>query len=55
MKITKTSDRAAFLKIAERNANKGCNKCPCCGNCDIDYPEHHCICGQTLDWSDINT
>ena len=31
MKITKTSDRASFLKMAERNANKGCNKCPCCG------------------------
>lgn len=31
MKITKTSDRAYFLKIAEINANKGCDKCPCCG------------------------
>ena len=27
-------------------------ECPCCGNCDIDYPEHHCECGQALDWSD---
>ena len=27
-------------------------ECPCCGNRDIDYPEHHCICGQALDWSD---
>lgn len=25
-------------------------ECPCCGNRDIDYPEHHCICGQALDW-----
>lgn len=25
-------------------------ECPCCGNQDIDYPEHHCICGQALDW-----
>ena len=30
-------------------------ECPCCGNRDIDYPEHHCICGQALDWNDINT
>jgi hypothetical protein len=28
-------------------------ECPCCGNRDIDYPEHHCICGQALDWSEI--
>ena len=27
-------------------------ECPCCGNQDIDYPEHHCICGQALDWSE---
>ena len=27
-------------------------ECPCCGNRDIDYPEHHCICGQALDWSE---
>lgn len=27
-------------------------ECPCCGNRDIDYPEHHCICGQALDWED---
>lgn len=27
-------------------------ECPCCGNRDIDYPEHHCECGQALDWSD---
>ena len=27
--------------------------CPCCGNRDIDYPEHHCICGQALDWSEL--
>ena len=27
-------------------------ECPCCGNCDIDYPEHHCECGQALNWSD---
>lgn len=29
-------------------------ECPCCGNQDIDYPEHHCDCGQALDWDDIN-
>ena len=28
-------------------------ECPCCGNCDIDYPDHHCPCGQALDWSDL--
>lgn len=28
-------------------------ECPCCGNRDIDYPEHHCICGQALDWSEM--
>lgn len=28
-------------------------ECPCCGNRDIDYPEHHCICGQALDWSEL--
>ena len=26
-------------------------ECPCCGNRDIDYPEHHCTCGQALDWN----
>ena len=25
-------------------------ECPCCGNQDIDYPDHHCTCGQALDW-----
>lgn len=25
-------------------------ECPCCGNQDIDYPDHHCECGQALDW-----
>ena len=25
-------------------------ECPCCGNHEIDYPEHHCTCGQALDW-----
>ena len=25
-------------------------ECPCCGNEDIDYPEHYCDCGQALDW-----
>jgi hypothetical protein len=25
-------------------------ECPCCGNDDIDYPQHHCECGQALDW-----
>lgn len=28
-------------------------ECPCCGNREIDYPEHHCICGQALDWSEF--
>lgn len=28
-------------------------RCPTCGNEDIDYPEHHCSCGQALDWGDI--
>lgn len=28
--------------------------CPCCGNREIDYPELHCECGQTLDWKYIN-
>ena len=28
-------------------------ECPCCGNQEIDYPEHHCTCGQALDWSDV--
>lgn len=27
-------------------------ECPCCGNRDIDYSEHHCECGQMLDWSE---
>lgn len=31
MKITKTSDRVAFLNNARMVANKGCNRCPCCG------------------------
>ena len=25
-------------------------ECPCCGNQDIDYPDHYCDCGQALDW-----
>jgi hypothetical protein len=28
-------------------------ECPCCGNRDIDYPEHHCECGQALDWEEL--
>ena len=27
-------------------------ECPCCGNQDLDYPDHHCECGQALDWSE---
>ena len=27
-------------------------ECPFCGNRDIDYPDHYCICGQALDWSE---
>lgn len=27
-------------------------ECPCCGNQDIDYPEHHCECGQKLYWGE---
>lgn len=26
-------------------------ECPCCGNSLIDYPDHHCKCGQAIDWS----
>ena len=37
MKITKTSDRASFLKMSKQNANKGCDKCPCCGK-PIKFP-----------------
>lgn len=29
-------------------------ECPCCGNQEIDYPDHHCECGQALDWSEEN-
>lgn len=29
-------------------------ECPCCGNQEIDYPEHHCNCGQALDWTEEN-
>lgn len=29
-------------------------ECPCCGNREIDYPEHHCTCGQALDWKDFD-
>lgn len=25
-------------------------ECPSCGNHEIDYPEHHCTCGQALNW-----
>lgn len=28
-------------------------KCPSCGSKNIDFPDHHCECGQALDWSDI--
>lgn len=24
--------------------------CPNCGNDTIDYPDHHCTCGQKLNW-----
>lgn len=27
-------------------------ECPWCGNQDIDYPEHHCVCGQALNWEE---
>lgn len=26
-------------------------QCPCCGR-DIDDTDHHCVCGQTIDWSE---
>ena len=29
-------------------------ECPCCGNQEIDYPDHHCKCGQALDWREDN-
>ena len=29
-------------------------ECPFCSNREIDYPEHHCICGQALNWDSIN-
>lgn len=29
-------------------------ECPCCGNQEIDYPDHHCECGQALDWREEN-
>ena len=29
-------------------------ECPCCGNRGIDYLEHHCECGQALNWDYIN-
>lgn len=29
-------------------------ECPCCGNQEIDYPDHHCECGQALDWREDN-
>ena len=28
--------------------------CPNCGSEEIDYPDHHCACGQAIDWSDDN-
>lgn len=31
MKITKHSDEVLRKKKAEEEANKGCDKCPCCG------------------------
>lgn len=31
MKITKTSSEAFEERKRRENANKGCNKCPCCG------------------------
>lgn len=34
------------------NALSG-HSCPMCGNRDIDYPDHHCTCGQALDWSEF--
>ena len=27
-------------------------ECPCCGN-NIDEYEHHCECGQKLEWSEV--
>lgn len=29
-------------------------ECPYCGNQEIDYPEHHCTCGQALKWDNIH-
>lgn len=31
MKITRTSKEASALRMAQRTANMGCDKCPCCG------------------------
>ena len=59
MKITKTSDKAYFLKIAEINANKGCDKCPCCGetNQSIEYlltgePNKGIVSGLQKTWAE---
>jgi hypothetical protein len=29
------------------------HSCPMCGNGDINYHDHHCPCGQRLDWSEF--
>lgn len=31
MKITRTSEDCSRFKLAKQAANKGCDKCPCCG------------------------
>lgn len=28
--------------------------CPSCGSEEIYYHDHHCACGQAIDWSDDN-
>lgn len=31
MRITRTNKEANYYRLAEKSANRGCLKCPCCG------------------------
>lgn len=39
-----------FMKLENTNDDWGW-ECPNCGNQDIDYTDHHCECGQAIDWT----
>lgn len=46
-------DKQIPMKAVINTTDKPCFCCPACGN-DIWTENHHCKCGQSIDWSDCD-